>query len=192
MRLKREKTRAGKREDRKKPLCLSLGLFLGVIFVFACVTVSFAVQDAKGSYEGHKIKKMLFFDKEVQDLLDTQKAKKKYIYNPAGKTDPFKPFIAEEESSEEKKKRKPKTYLETLDISQFELVATIIGEDENWAMVCDSKGLGYVIRKGTLIGLNMGVVREIKADEVIIRETYKGFRGKLDFKDIIKKLAARE
>ena len=185
-----EQARARKRENRNKPLCLSIGLFFVVIFVLVHVTASFAVQDAKGSHKGHKIKKTFSIDKEAQDVLDKQKAKKKYVYNPAGKIDPFKTFIVQEESIEEKKK--PKTYLETLDISQFELVAIIIGEDGSWAMVRDPKGLGHVIRKGTFIGLNMGVVQEIKDHEVIIREKYKGFKGKMDSKDIIKKMVAKE
>lgn len=111
-----------------------------------------------------------------------------YIYDPTGKTDPFKSFIALQEEMEGKKKRKPRTYLETVDLSQLELTVIITSEKESWAMVRDSKGLGHVIKKGTYIGTNGGVVQEIKKKEVIIREEYTDFRGNIRYKEISKEL----
>ena len=113
---------------------------------------------------------------------------KAYYYDPTGKTDPFKSFIAEQEEIEEKIKRKPKTYLETLDLSQLELIAIIVGPKDHWAMVRDSKGLGHVIRKGTALGTNGGVVHMIKEGEVTIREEYKDFKGRMKYKDVAKKV----
>ncbi|MFH1491048.1 MAG: pilus assembly protein PilP [Pseudomonadota bacterium] len=113
---------------------------------------------------------------------------KTYYYDPTGKTDPFKSFIAEQEEVEEKVKRQPKTYLETLDLSQLELIAIIIGPKDRWAMVRDSKGIGHVIRNGTSIGTNGGVVHVIKEGEVTIREEYKDFRGRTKYKDVAKKV----
>jgi Tfp pilus assembly protein PilP len=70
-------------------------------------------------------------------------------------------------------------------------VAIILSRSGNWAMVRDSKGLGYVIKKGTPIGINEGVVHEIKAKEVIVREQYKDLRqGQVKYKDTSKKLLA--
>jgi Tfp pilus assembly protein PilP len=111
-----------------------------------------------------------------------------YIYDPRGKTDPFKSFIAEQEAIKEKKESKPRTYLETLDLSQLDLIAIVVDSKEKWAMVRESKGLGHVIRKGTPIGTNGGVVFEINESEVVIREKYKDFRGQVSIKDISKKL----
>ena len=111
-----------------------------------------------------------------------------YIYDPTGKTDPFKSFIALQEEMEEKKRREPRTYLETVDLSQLELTAIITSQKESWAMVRDSKGLGHVIKKGTYIGTNGGVVHEIKKKEVIIREEFTDFRGNTRHNDISKKL----
>jgi Tfp pilus assembly protein PilP len=119
---------------------------------------------------------------------DTQ-SMKKYFYDPAGKTDPFKSFIAEQEAIEEKKKKEVKTYIETLDLSQLDLIAIIMSPKGNWAMVRDSKGVGYVIRKGTPIGINGGVVHQIREKEVIIREEVRDFkRGQVKLRDIPKKL----
>jgi Tfp pilus assembly protein PilP len=135
-------------------------------------------------------KELLKNESASENLIQTEtRPKNLYIYDPTGKTDPFKSFIAEQESVEEKKKRKPKTYLETLDLSQLDLVAIILSRSGNWAMVRDSKGLGYVITKGTPIGINEGVVHEIKDKEVIVREQYKDLRqGQLKYKDTAKKL----
>ncbi len=114
-----------------------------------------------------------------------------YVYNPKGKPDPFASFIARQEAFEKKrKKRKPRTYLETLELSQLELTAIVIGAKGRWAMVRDSKGIGHVIKKGTPIGTNGGIVYKILPDRVIIREKHMDFTGKEVTKDIIKKLHA--
>ena len=116
----------------------------------------------------------------------------RFVYDPTGKTDPFKPFIAEQESAEEKKVRKPRTYLETLDLSQLELIAIVVGPKGNFAMVRDSKGVGHVIQKGTPIGTNEGMVYAVTEKEVIVREEYKDFRGNIQHKDIAKRLPTVE
>jgi type IV pilus assembly protein PilP len=115
-----------------------------------------------------------------------------YFYDPRGKIDPFKSFIAEQEEVAEKKRTKPRTYLETLDLSQLELIAIVVGPKGNYAMVRDSKGLGHVIRKGTAIGTKGGVVQEITDKEVVITEEFKDFRGEATHKKTSKKLPSLE
>jgi type IV pilus assembly protein PilP len=106
-----------------------------------------------------------------------------FIYDPTGKTDPFKSFIA---IREEEEKAKTKTYLETVDLSQLDLVVIVIGPKGKWAMVQDKKGSGHVIKEGTPIGTNNGVVSKISRGEVIIREEYKDFRGQTQYREISK------
>ena len=114
----------------------------------------------------------------------------RYEYDPTGKTDPFKSFIAIQEETGDKPKPKPKTYLETLDLSQLELIAVIRGAKGDWAMVRESKGTGHVIKKGTAIGTNGGIVYKIYDGGIIIREEYRDFRGETKHKDIKKSLPA--
>jgi Tfp pilus assembly protein PilP len=114
-------------------------------------------------------------------------ADKPYVYNPAGKTDPFKSFIAIQEEQKGKEQKKPKTYLETLELSQLDLVMIAISPKGRWAMVRDAKGLGHVIKEGTAIGTNGGVVFKIEPGEVVIREEYMDFRGQKQFREITKK-----
>jgi Tfp pilus assembly protein PilP len=163
----------------------------GVFIGFLSGSIAFASQEL--IYKGPMSKKELVARERASENLVQSETRpmKTYVYDPTGKIDPFKSFIAEQESVEEKKKRKPKTYLETLDLSQLDLVAIILSRSGNWAMVRDSKGLGYVIKKGTPIGINEGVVHEIKAKEVIVREQYKDLRqGQVRYKDTHKKLLA--
>ena len=90
----------------------------------------------------------------------------------------------------EKAKKKPKTYLETLELSQLELIAIVIGPKGRYAMVRDAKGVGHVIKEGTPIGRNNGVVYKITEKEVIIKEEHIDFRGKKMVRLIKKKLVS--
>jgi len=167
--------RSRKSERKSKGTVEHLGalLLLAVICVFFCVTGAFASPEVV--YKGPKPKK----DLSVQlDALGTQPAGT-YFYDRRGKTDPFKSFIAEQEDTTKKKRRKPRTYLETLDLSQLDLIAIIVGPKGNFAMVRDAKGLGYVIKKGTPIGINGGVVHQVTEKEVVIREGSKDISKKL-------------
>jgi Tfp pilus assembly protein PilP len=143
-------------------------------------------------YKEPKPMKQVFEKDKATAPVEVKKEEKKeqprYAYDPTGKTDPFKSFIAEQEEMEEKAKRRPKTYLETLDLSQLELIAIIVGAKGNYAMVKDSKGTGHVIQKGTALGTNGGFVERITDKEVLIREEYKDFKGTVRYKDIAKKL----
>jgi len=102
-----------------------------------------------------------------------------YSYDPTNKVDPFKSFITIREELEEKEAReKPKTYLETLDLSQLTISAIILAGQEHWALVRDSKGDGHVIKVGTPIGRRGGRVTEILEDKVVVRESFRDIRGR--------------
>ena len=123
----------------------------------------------------------------LQGAIDEEKIEREYIYDPTGKTDPFKSFIVIREEKEVKKKRKPRTYLETLELSQLSLAVIVIGEKGKWAMVKDSKDDAHVIKEGTPIGTNGGVVYKIEPGEVVIREEITNFKGEKEFRDVSKK-----
>ncbi|MEW6668231.1 MAG: pilus assembly protein PilP [Thermodesulfobacteriota bacterium] len=166
-----------------------LGFLLGWVVLWA----SLAVAAQEVVYKDSRPMKKVFESQERQSgtlvPAAVQQNEGRIAYDPTGKTDPFKPFLAEPEVPEEKKGPvRQKTYLETLDLSQLELIAVVVGPKGNWAMVRDNKGVGHVIQKGTGIGTNGGVVHGIKDKEVTIREEYKDFRGNIQYKDIAKKL----
>ncbi|MBW1798715.1 MAG: pilus assembly protein PilP [Deltaproteobacteria bacterium] len=168
--------RPRKSEKRKSKGTVKLAgavMLLAVICVFFCVKGAFASSEVV--YKGPKPKK------DLPSKLTTLgiKPAETYTYDRRGKTDPFKSFIAEQEDTTKKKRKKPRTYLETLDLSQLDLIAIIVGPKGNFAMVRDAKGLGYVIKKGTPIGINGGVVSQVNEGEVIIREGSKDISKKL-------------
>jgi len=120
------------------------------------------------------------------------KAKVAYFYDPTNKVDPFKSFIVVRRELEEKEKGKPKTYLETLDISQLTISAIVLGSKGNWALVRDSKGDGHVIKVGTPMGKKGGQVTEILEKKVVVREHYKDIRGRKIVRDRIIRLPSLE
>ncbi len=148
-------------------------MLLAVIGVFFCMSGAFASQEVV--YKGPKPKKDLPSKLTALGI----KQAGAYTYDRRGKTDPFKSFIAEQEDTSKKVRKKPRTYLETLDLSQLDLIAIIVGPKGNFAMVRDAKGLGYVIKQGTPIGIHGGVVHQVKEKEVIIREGSKDISKKL-------------
>ncbi len=96
-----------------------------------------------------------------------------YSYDPKGKLDPFVPWYEGERkpASGTERKRIPLSPLERVDLSQLKLVGIVLTARGNKALVEESSGKGYVISKGTYIGLNRGKVSKILRDRVIIMES---------------------
>ncbi|OIP87063.1 MAG: hypothetical protein AUK24_09980 [Syntrophaceae bacterium CG2_30_49_12] len=105
-----------------------------------------------------------------------------YVYNPAGKPDPFQPFIERETIKKKKKLEKLQTLsilpLQRISIDQFKLVG-IAGDDKRrMAIVEDPKGKFYPLFQGTYIGQNNGMVVKILADHIIVEEKVKTGKGR--------------
>lgn len=106
-----------------------------------------------------------------------KKEEPEFQYNPAGKPDPFKPFI-QLTPIRELSRTAPLTPLQKYDISQLKLVAIISTPEGNVALVEDSAGKGYFVKRGTEIGKNDGKVTRILKDRLIIEEIYQDIWGK--------------
>lgn len=111
-----------------------------------------------------------------------------YFYDPTNKIDPFKSFISIKEELGEETEEEPRTYLETLDISQLTVSAIVLSGKGNWALIRDSKGDGHIIKIGIPIGKSRGKVIRISKNEVTIREFYKDIKGKKIIRDVSMKL----
>lgn len=105
-------------------------------------------------------------------------------YNPTGRIDPFEPLFRDESTADvaslprgKHKKRTPQTPLEKVAISQLKLSAVMRTAKGNRALVEDASGKGYVIKKGTYIGLNSGQVVKIDKDRVTIEEEIENVMG---------------
>jgi len=112
-------------------------------------------------------------------------------------------FAAKAQEQEEKLKKEkmaaaerlkelllPRTELQKLSLSQLTLTAIVEAEGMTWAMVRDPKGRGFVLKKGTRIGTNGGMVDRIARNEkkIIIKEPYLEKELELKYKDVEMKL----
>lgn len=109
-----------------------------------------------------------------------------YRYDPKGRIDPFEPLFRQEEkgqkavkSTSKRKRRIPTTPLEKVDLSQLKLVATLRATSGDRALVEDATGKGFIIKKGTYIGTNSGVVIEIIKDRVVVEEEVETILGEI-------------
>lgn len=107
-------------------------------------------------------------------------------YNPDGRFDPFEPLFKEQPDVQEtpkatgkREKRKPQTPLERVALSQLKVTAIIRSPSGNRALVEDATGKGYVVKKGTYIGLNAGQVVDIDKDRIVIEEEVENVMGEL-------------
>jgi type IV pilus assembly protein PilP len=104
-----------------------------------------------------------------------KKEEPEYTYNPVGKADPFRPFI--QLTPAKGPSKIPLTPLQKYDLSSLKLVAIIAAPEGSVALVEDSAGKGYFLKKGTLVGKNDGKVLKILRDRVIIEETFQDILG---------------
>lgn len=160
-------------------------------FVWGILSLLFFVASCGGESvpppQKGAIPKALVKKEEPVKVADQKEPLKKeepeYQYTPAGKPDPFKPFI-ELTPVRERVRTTPLTPLQKYDISQLKLVAIISTPDGNVALVEDSAGRGYFIKRGTEIGKNEGKVTKILKDRVIIEELYEDVLGKVKKSEI--------
>jgi Tfp pilus assembly protein PilP len=117
-----------------------------------------------------------------------------YRYSPAGKADPFRSFVTEEAAREEAAKKKQSLQAKTAainilqrhDANQYILVGIASDEKSRSAMIIDpTKKYFFVVNVGTYIGLNMGRVKEILNDQIIIEEKVKMDDGKIKPRKVV-------
>ena len=121
------------------------------------------------------------------EATEEKEAGSKRIYDPANRLNPFIPLFKPDQgktdiakvSKSKRKKRMAQTPLERISLEQLQLRAVIRASSGNRALVEDNSGKGYIIKNGTYIGLNSGIVTQINADSVIIEEEVENLMGEL-------------
>lgn len=104
-------------------------------------------------------------------------------YDYGKRVDPFVPLIQKKDVSAvpAEAKNTPKrilTPLEKLELSQIKLVAVVLMDDKQLAMVEESSGKGYEVTVGTYMGRNGGQVSAISRDRIVVKEYVKDYQGK--------------
>lgn len=98
------------------------------------------------------------------------------IYNPAGKRDPFVPFLKVEPRAlrAELENVAP---LQRYDLGELKFVGVIWGPKGSYALVEDAEGKGYTVTVGTKIGRGGGIVTRITDGEVLVKEEFRDYSG---------------
>jgi type IV pilus assembly protein PilP len=173
-----------KKLERNRRLCYLV--LIGIAFIFFMAGCggspppsSLPQKGKSPAVEKKKVESMKVAEKKESE----KKEEAEYTNNPLGKPDPFKPFI-QITPAKEYSRNVPQTPLQKYEISQLKLVAIIITPEGNIALVEDSAGKGYFLKKGTEIGKNDGKVKKILKDKVIIEEVYEDIFGQKKINEI--------
>jgi Tfp pilus assembly protein PilP len=95
-------------------------------------------------------------------------------YDPAGRRDPFRPFMLDIRPEP----RVELTPLQRYELGQLTVTGTVWEISPPRAMVEDSVGMGYIVTLGTPIGRNGGVVAAIEPQRLIVEERVLDYYGK--------------
>lgn len=139
-------------------------LFLAIVCLFAFALPPFSRAQMKNSPAAQEA--------TTAALENFLKAAQKddFVYRIEGRPDPFFPFLTQEIlQAAEAKAEKALAGMQKFEPGQLTLVAIVFGA-EPLAMVQDSAGTGYILRKGTKIGRS-GQVIDIVSNKVIIEES---------------------
>jgi type IV pilus assembly protein PilP len=98
-----------------------------------------------------------------------------FIYDRA-RPDPFFPFLTQEIIKAEAKAKSELTGTRKFEPGQLILVAIVSSKRGPVAMVQDSSGIGYVLRKGTRVG-ETGKVIHIDQNKVVIEQSLENLVG---------------
>lgn len=102
-----------------------------------------------------------------------------YSYDKKGKRDPFRPY-----RHDANQLRGPKTPLMAYELEQLSVVALVWETNNPRALVSDPRGDIHVVKEGSPIGKNEGLVIHIGDNIVLVKETYVDFAGEMTTKDV--------
>ncbi len=118
-----------------------------------------------------------------------EQAQPVYTYSAAGRRDPFAPIIMKEERKAKAGERPP---LERYGLFEFKLTGVIWQGFGYNALVEGPDGKGYVVKVGTIMGPNKGVVKKITQDRIVVQEKFKTFSGVTERKEIVIELRKKQ
>lgn len=97
-----------------------------------------------------------------------------FEYLIEGRNDPFVPFISEKSQAAKIDEILPVedqlTGMQLFEPGQLNLVAIVMADENDFAMVEDTTGKGYILQTGMEIG-RRGIVTSIQSNKVTIEET---------------------
>ncbi len=113
-----------------------------------------------------------------------------YTYFPADRRDPFTLVLPDGQRPGKDNPTLPP--LQRLALSDLNLIGIIWGNFGYTAMLQAPDGKGYMVRRGTKVGPNNGVVSAITENAVVIEERFTDIYGKKQVREFIKRLHEKE
>jgi len=98
------------------------------------------------------------------------------FYNPAGKRDPFVPFL-KVESKTVRGEIENVPPLQRYELGELKFVGVIWGPKGAYALVEDAEGKGYTVTVGTKIGRGGGTVTRVTDGEIFVKEDFRDYTG---------------
>lgn len=102
-----------------------------------------------------------------------------YSYDVRGRRDPFMPY-----RHDKGLKADVSGPLMAYELEQLQVVAVVWDTGNPRALVADPRGDTHVVREGTPIGKNDGLVIHIGDNLVLVKETYVDFAGEVTTNDV--------
>ncbi len=106
-------------------------------------------------------------------------------YRPQGKRDPFRSLIRVSTPSGKKAPAKHLPPLQREEISDLRFAGVVWGNFGYKALIQTPDGKGYLVQRGTLIGLNRGVVNQITETSVVIEERHTSALGDVQVQEMV-------
>ncbi len=113
-----------------------------------------------------------------------------YTYFPAERRDPFAPVLLDGQRPTKDNPSLPP--LQRLALADLNLIGIVWGNFGYTAMLQAPDGKGYMIRRGTKVGPNNGVVSAITENAVVIEERFTDIYGKKQVREYVKRLHEKE
>lgn len=98
------------------------------------------------------------------------------FYDPAGKRDPFVPFLKVERKTA-RGMTENVSPLQRYDLGELKFVGMIWSPKGAHALVEDAEGKGYTVTVGTKIGRGGGIVTRITDGEILVKEEFRDYTG---------------
>lgn len=113
-----------------------------------------------------------------------------YSYDPHGRRDPFKSLIIAEKGKIRPDELPP---LQRVDSADLRLTGIIWDKSGYYLAILETPDAkGFVVKEGTIVGLNKGVIKKITNRSLIIEEKIKTYLGELKIREVPLELHKRE
>lgn len=108
---------------------------------------------------------------------NTAKGESDRQYDPAGKRDPFEPFLKAAPRTAARVDLSSLPPLQRYELGELKFVGVIWGPATARALIEDNEGKGYTVAVGSRIGRWGGVVTKISDGEIVVREESQDYGG---------------